>query len=345
MNNKLSLLIGALSFVAVAGAKAQTAVTDPVGYITHAIAGNTAGGASGADTIIGPVLQNRVEFAGATTADPSGSTSLTFASGVPTGLNNDFYVEIRTGAREGWWSVVSASTATSITTVDALPAGLGGPIQVIVRKITTLRDFLGANSIGLVPVDNVAPKPDEIQILDPQTQVTKIAVYVLASVGVPADGWYDFVTQDNLDNSKLYPGTAIKVRRFGATGTSLVSVGHVKTTKTEIDIFPRDNWVAPTLAVGGTMGTLNFASQLNKEDGNDLTNPPADLLQIIRANQSTDVFVALDPSLGAGNIMANFVTQADATNELVKEGTGVIISRAASAAAGVYVAPAQTIAP
>ena len=34
MKNKLSILIGAISLAAAAGASAQTAVTDPVGYIT-----------------------------------------------------------------------------------------------------------------------------------------------------------------------------------------------------------------------------------------------------------------------------------------------------------------------
>ncbi len=342
MKYKLPLLVGLASLAALVGVQAQTAVTDPVGYITHNVAGNAAGGSSGADTYIAPTLTTKNDFVGATSVAPAGSV-FTFASGVPAGLTGTSVAEISTGTREGWWSVIASSTATSITTVDPVPAGLAAGATVKVYKLKTLNDFLGANTPGLAALDGVNQKPDEVQFLDAATQQTTIAVYVTTAVGVPANGWYNFVDQSNLDGKFIYPGQSIKVRRYAAAAKSFVSTGYVKTNKTEVDIFPQDNWVEPQRAVGGTYASLNVATSFNPEDGNDATNPPADQLQVLRANQATDVFVALAPSLGGG--VVNFVTQADASGEIFTEGTGINVKRAASAPAGIWTVPAQVIAP
>jgi hypothetical protein len=341
MKYKLSLLVGLASLAALVGATAQTAVTDPVGYITHTIAGNTAGGSSGADTYVAPALVNKNDFVGTSTAAPAGKV-ITFSGGVPAGLDSSSVVEIQSGTREGWWSTIASSNATSITATDDFPAGLGAAVSVKVYKLTTLRNFMGANAAGLAALDGVNQKPDEVQFLNPVNQQAKIAVYVTAAGGAPADGWFDFVTQDSLDNEYIYPGTAVKVRRYSATGSSFVSVGYVKTNDTEVDIYPQTNWIQPQRAVGATFTQLNVPTSFNTEDGNDATNPPADQLQVLRANQATDVFVALDQSIGGG--VVNFVTQEPAGNEVIPEGSGFVLKRAANAPASIWVVPGQPVA-
>ena len=116
-------LLGALLAVGAADA----AATDPVGYITHDIAGNVAALPTGADTYLGPVLTNPVDYAGITTVDPSGLTTLTFASGVPATFDGTCYLEITSGTQEGWWSQIVSSTATTIVIADAVPA-VGGNV-------------------------------------------------------------------------------------------------------------------------------------------------------------------------------------------------------------------------
>lgn len=344
MKLHLSILTGVASVAAImSNVFADTAVTDPVGYISHTIAGNVAAGPSGADTMIAPTLDNKIEFAGTSTADPSSTNTIDFLSGVPAGLDSTYLVEIKSATREGWWSTIVSSTGTQIVTTDALPAGLGGVISVNVRKVKTLMDFLGANAAGFSAVDGVNPDPpDEVQILDPITQSTVSAVWV---TGVAPDGWYDSVTQLDISNTPLYPGTALKVRRYGATGVNFTTVGHVKLTKTEVDIFPADNWLAPTKSVGDVMGNLNLLNTLNQEDFDPMTSPEADILSIIRADQSTDIYASISPLIiPPDGQLANLVTQADATTELIKEGTGVIINRP-SLTAGIWVVPAQVVAP
>ena len=43
MKHNVSLIVGALALAAAAGSHAQTAVTDPVGYITINVAGTASG--------------------------------------------------------------------------------------------------------------------------------------------------------------------------------------------------------------------------------------------------------------------------------------------------------------
>ena len=75
MKHHLSLIIGAASLAVAAGSHAQTATTDPVGYITV----NVRGSASGL-SFISPSLVNKVEFAG--TISAINATSIT-VSGTP----------------------------------------------------------------------------------------------------------------------------------------------------------------------------------------------------------------------------------------------------------------------
>ena len=151
-------------------------------------------------------------------------------------------------------------------------------------------------------------------------QVT-FAVYV-------AGEWQNFVTEANLDNAAILPGTSIVVRRFGATGLTLVSSGEVKTTKTEVDVYPQDNWLGQSLAGGGTLGSMAFSSQILATDK----------LSLLKPNQQTDFFVKVGPE------MQNFVTEANADNIQIAQGAGYVISRP-SGAGSALVIPAQFVGP
>lgn len=325
-------LLGALLAVGAADA----AATDPVGYITATIAGNVAANPVGAATYVSPTLITPAVFAGAATASPSGGATITFTSGVPLGLDSSYLLEISNGAQEGWWSAVASSTATSVTVADNFPAGLAGNVSITVRKFSTIANLFGANSAGLTDIDGAdSNPPDEIQLLDPVTQAARTIVYV---TGVAPDGWYDFVTSSPADNEIIYPGTSVKVVRYATTPLSLVSSGQVKTTKTQVDVFPSFNWLGQPLATGGTLGSMNFVNQLVQFDGAAAN----DFLEILSPSQVANQYVALIP--GFGGVMADFVTTADSTAIPIAEGAGYVIQRDASSPASIVTIPAQTIA-
>jgi hypothetical protein len=302
-------LLGALFAVGAANA----ASTDPVGYITHTIAGNVSGDPGGADTFVSPTLVGPAVFASATIVAPSGSLA-TFSGSVPTDLDSTYILEIVSGADEGWWSKITSSTATTITSADAIPVTAGTNVQMVVRKLPTLNSFLGENLPGL-------DSSDQVLLLDPATQTVSFVLYV-------GGEWQNFVTEGNMDNEPILPGTAIAVRRFASTPLTFVSTGEVKTTDTEVDILAQDNWLGQPLAVGGTFATMTFKDQILSSDS----------LKLLRADQTTDFFISV------GTEMQNFVTEANADGEFIAEGAGYVISRPAGEGSTLVI-PGQVVNP
>ena len=191
-------------------------------------------------------------------ASPSGGTTVTFAAGVPLGLDGKYMVEISNGAQEGWWTTVVSSTATSITVSDTFPASLAADVQITVKKFSTVKSLLGLNTPGLTAFDGGATQADEVQFWNPITQTVKVVVYLPEAISGSPDMWLDFGGGVSADDFPIYPGTSIRVIRFAAGGLSLVSSGTVKTTKTQVDILPTENWLAQPLATGGTLGSMQF---------------------------------------------------------------------------------------
>ena len=351
MKYKLPLLVGLASLAALVGVQAQTAVTDPVGYITIPIAGNASASAFGADTLISPTLIGKTEFAGTVNAAPSGS-ALTVAAALPANVVVGQVAELKGGAKEGFWSTITAVSGDrlSITLADAVPAGLAATQAFSVRAHTTVASYLGANLPGLGAAD-------EVQILDGASQVVSSVSWFTVADGAPSDGWYDSNANDK-GNTVIYPGSAVKIRRRAASNTSFVQTGYVKTTKTEVDLFTGDNWVTPVLAVGAKLGGTNAipgeataAGSIELDTGNVLTGVKRgagdgslgeDNVIFINSNQTTSTFFAADPV--AVGTTGWFDSNATSFNGFtVSEYAGFIVRR--TAAPGVWTAPKQSIAP
>lgn len=310
MKTTYSLILAAASCGLALGA--ETAYTTPVGYITTPVSGNVSGASSGASTFVSSGLLAPTFYAGASSSSPSGSPTVVLPTGVPLGLDGTYMLEIADGPQQGWFSTVVSSTATSITVLDNFPASLAANVKVTVRKFATIQSTLGANSLGL-------DATDEVQLLDASGPVLTTVVY--------SGGWFNFVTEEPADNYIIYPGTAIQIIRRGATALSLVQSGEVKTTATQVDVYAGDNWLGQPLATGGTLGPMQFATQIEATD----------FLQIVRpdvgAGQSIDSYVA------SGGTMFNFVTEADSTTEPIESGAGYSISRPVGGATIVTIPP------
>ncbi|QJE96501.1 hypothetical protein [Luteolibacter luteus] len=308
---------------------AQAASTTPVGYLTVDIAAN-------GDTYISPSLVEATVFASASSASPSGGSTITFSGSVPTGLDTTYVLEITSGTSEGWWSTVTSSTATSITVNDAFPAGLPANTQVSVRKHSTLKTFLGLNAPGLIPFTGTG-NADQVQVLNPVTQSVTIYSWVTAEDWGAAEGvWMKTSDSSDGSNTIIEPGSAVKIKRFGGA-LSFVATGTVKVTKTQVDIFPNFNWVGTPAAAGSTLNGLQFNTQLTEYTGESANY---DELQILRPAQNVDTYVAAD---FAPLTMMKFSDSSNAGTEPFKEGTGAVVRRLGATPASTITYPATVV--
>ncbi len=314
---------------------AATAYTTPVGYISHTVA--AAGSLPSAETYLSASLVQATEFAGVSASATAKTVTFTGTS-VPTSLNNTYVLEITSGPSEGWWSTVSSSTSSTIVLTDNFPVAT--PVSVSIRKHTTLKSFLGNNSPGFVTFNGV-DNSDEVQIWDPVTQSVIPYAYISASdLGndplYPNGAWWDIGNSVVADNVVIEPGSAVRIKRIAGSLT-FVSSGTVKTTKTEVDVYPNFNWVGTPLAVGGTLDGMAFNTQLNQYDGESVN---FDELSFLDASQASRPFAAI---AGAPPTMFDLGNSVEAGTEPFKEGTGAIIRRIGNPA-GILRIPGSVVA-
>jgi hypothetical protein len=320
-------------------ANAETAYTTPVGYITHTI--NSAGGGE-ALTLIGPALIQPSVFSGASTVSPSGGSVATFSGGVPTNLDATYVLEITSGANEGWWSTVTSSTATTITTNDAFPGGLASGTTVSVRKHNTVQSFLGENTPGIIPSDGV--EGDEIQFLNPDQSVIPVAYFPAEVTGGDSD-WYNLATSEVANDMIILPGTAVYVKTKSNNSLTFASTGEVKTTDTQVDIYPGLNLIAQTAGAGASFNSSGLnAGLIPLNAAGD--NVDFDEFQILNADQSVTPHVAADPALlGTQDFtMINLATSEESGSVTFTEGTGAFVKRDASKPASSIVLKGTVIA-
>lgn len=337
MKNKLSILIGAISLAAAAGASAQTAVTDPVGYITVTVNGSASG-----LSFIAPTLVNKIEFAGATSTTTG--TTISF-SGTPLtagAYGPGFYVEVSTGGVPGAWSSIASNTANSITTTTDISNGLAAGATVRIRKHVTVGDFFGAtNTAGLKSGDQISTA-DEVRILNATTKaITKVFFY---NDGDPANNnWYDESFTEAKD-LVIPPQQGIFIVRKLATPVSFVRVGSVKTGPTALPVQAGLNIMAVTRAVGASFTLGNSALKTptgGVQPGDQLAS--ADVVRIAQPDGSLKNYFNYDDGdpASAGWYDEGFEV---ATNVQLKEGTSFILVRKPNTGF-VWTVPAEPIAP
>ena len=339
MKPTIPLILLAAASSGIAFGAAATAYTTPVGYITHTIngVGTKSPAPAFANTYISATMAQPNVFAGVSNVAPSGST-VTFAdASVPINLDSTCVLEITS---TGWWSTVASSTSSSITVASPFPGSLPTNVQVTVRKHNTLSNFLGTNAPGLTTFDGVSPDYDEVQILSPQSdpQETRACVYVSGAnwgdlVNYPNGVW--MLTSDSSVANDLIvePGTAIRIKRLGTTDLSFTSPGAVKTTPTQVDLYPKSNWIGTPLAVGKSLNAMTFNSQLHQFDG---ISPNYDEVQFLTAvlapigenpAQQAQPFAAADLGGPDGVTMYDLVNAVNAGTKVFPEGSGVVINR------------------
>ncbi len=341
MKNKLSLIIGALALATTAGVKAQTAVTDPVGYITLTAKGN--GGSGKKLSFVSPTLVNKVEFSGAITAITP--TQITVA-GTPlaTFAANAYYVEITSGTNAGYWTNITGGTSSSVTTADDMDAVANPGDTIKIRKHVTISDLFGAtNTAGLLSGGS-STTADILTVLDPQTKVATRIFYYVDPTNPAVAGW---ITEDGelAADFAIEPAQAVQITRIASADLSIVRVGHVKTGPTKLGIEPGLNLVAVPLATGTTLSTSGLRGTGNANGvsaGGSLTT--ADVLRFVTpAGAVLQTFFYQDPN--DANVTGWLDENGEIQNDyVIKEGTGFLLSRKTAAGAFPWSAPAQVIA-
>ena len=338
MKLKLPLLVGLASLASLVGVQAQSAVTDPVGYITIKVDAKPTGSTL---TPISPSLVNKTEYAGVAataTATTITVTGTPFVASAYAGGN--FYVEVTSGAGEGAWTNITANTTSALTIESNLTTFItAGTSTIKIRKHVTVADFFGAtNTAGLKPGDD-AGLADEVFFVNARTGKTTSVFYT-------GTGWSDADFAD-AGNFRIEPQQGLLVKRKLATPVSFIRTGYVKTGKTMLLVSKGTNVVGNPRAVGQTgvpassftLGTSGLKTASNTTG----LNPGAD------AGVADEVFFYTN---GAATSFFNDGTDwvdADFNNgngKVIVEGTALLIKRkGANATAFNWVVPAVTIAP
>ncbi len=233
-------------------AQAQTtATTDPVGFVTQALAGS-------ADSYIYIPFKQAPTYAGATSAAVSGASSnvLTVTAGTgwttdqfapsATTLQPKYYVLVRSGTKAGMFYTVKNNSATTLTldlAGDSISAAVisGSTFQICAYDTLNTIFPSGAGVNGSSSF-SLASRQSEVLLPDFLTAGVNLApgasYYYYTGIASGGAGWRraGSPTSTIVNDQVLYPDTSFIVRHNVATSTSLTTMGTVQTGQIQIPL-------------------------------------------------------------------------------------------------------------
>jgi hypothetical protein len=249
------LLLGALTTSAFGQSTVSTPVVGfskinlPAGSVAIAPSFVKAAVFSGTSTINGQVFSGSFS----STLNP---TSFSDRQNYPT-----HYVEITSGAYEGYSFDVDSAGAAGITSTGVPSALNGQSVNIVVRPHQTLNDLVQAQS-GLADYSDAV----SIQNSDGSTTTRFYAEgsWIAEDYSTPAG------------HTVIYPGTGLV---FSAGGATLTTSGQVKPTKTVIPLYssavnivgpanPSSATLVNELGIAGALGAYSDGFNVFSSDGN-----------------------------------------------------------------------------
>jgi hypothetical protein len=221
MNMKKLNVALAILVTAVMGGNAQTVTSDIVGYSKVSVPSGTRAVVPGfvksaVFTGVGTITSQSLSASGLA-ADALKPTS--FTDGRPNYPTH--YIEITSGAYEGYSFDVSSNTGTSVS-VSGLPSALNGTqVNYVIRPHLTLGDIDSSNLPDGNVVLNIFNNPS-----------TPAVTYLYDSAGA----WYDGNGNYLMNHVVIYPGTGISLNNTSGT-FSITFSGSVKPTKTAVPVY------------------------------------------------------------------------------------------------------------
>jgi len=240
---------------------AQTATTDPVGFVTIAIAG---GGAQGAPvyTFASLGLLNPVAFQSTTTSVGGDAaivdSAATWTDGLynTNGANPSHFVEVTSGPGAGTkYDITGTVQATkTLNLIGPLLAGITSGASYKIRPHWTLAGVFGATNQNGLSGGNIN-SADQILLYRGSGFVT----YYYQTSGAGGQGWRkkgDSFT--DASSSVIYPDDGILIARQQNASVSLTINGAVKTGQTSIPVVSGYSLLGNVYAAGMTLSSSNL---------------------------------------------------------------------------------------
>lgn len=312
VRNTFAVLACAMTAPLLQTASADTATTDPVGFVTMNISG-TGGTTPKKISFKSLGLTQPVVYQGSAETVSVGNKTLTDNEATWTadqfnGANGLYYVEIvrpagqQTAAPgEGTTYDIASTSAKTLTTVQALASNLVNGAVFKIRKHWTIASVFGAaNTAGLGSGDD-SSTADQVQIWTNNGVGAGFASYYyqVAPGFAGGEGWRSAgnVFAD-AGATPIYPDDGLVITRINSANVNVVVMGAVKTGQTSVPIQSGVNilsnvYAAPmTLASSGLQGS-GIAT------GDDSTT--ADQVQIWNGTGYSSYYYQIAPTFAGGN--------------------------------------------
>ncbi len=287
------LLLGVLTLTALP-LRADSVVTDPVGFVNTTIQG-TNGTSSSALTLVGLSVTQPVSFQGSVGSYNSSSKTLTPSNGTFTadqfnGPNGAFFVEITSGAGAGTFSDITATAGSpsSITTADDLSAIATAGSTFKIRQHWTLQSVFGPNSNTanqvLLGTGATASSADEVLVYD-RTTAQYITYYYKVGGVFGGDGWRSTTGGDpqstDVSATVLRVSDGTIVRRKLSAAVTLSLPGAVKLGPTQRAVLSGINLFGDLYASGTTLANSGLYDPAHPETSLQSGATPATADQVL----------------------------------------------------------------
>ncbi len=245
---KVALAVS-IALIAAPAFAQTTATTDPVGFVTQALAAN-------ADSYIYIPFKRNPDFAGATAGAVSGAGNnvITAASSSwtvdqfavnATNFKPRYYALIRSGAKAGMFYTISSNTANTLTldlAGDSIAAGVVAGTTFQVCAYDTLGSiFPSGTGVNGSATHSLGARQTEVFLPDQVTSGVDLApaasYYYFTGTGQGGPGWRKAGAISTIVNDEvLYPDNYFIVRHNVATATSLTQMGTVQIGQVQLPL-------------------------------------------------------------------------------------------------------------
>jgi uncharacterized protein (TIGR02597 family) len=328
-----SLLVTAVgSLFAASTLQAQTATTDPVGFVSYNVNANS-------DQKVGvpmqqaPVFQGTAESVSGTTVSAGGLSSLT-------GSN---YLLVTSGSAAGLWEQIASSGSGSVT-LSASISGFSTNDTFLIRPFWTL-GALFPNGGG-IPVSSDVFAPSALVLLNNPAatgiNIPAAGIYFYHDGTQGPAGWYNAndVNAGVQNNVVVSPEVSLTIRNQTGAACDVVIAGSVPVKPQAIAVVgspsgQQDNLVFNQFPAGVTLGTSDLVQSGAIQPSTDVFAPNDLLLLYSTANtginpSATAIYFYHDGSQGpAGWYNANDVNAGLQDSVVLPEGAAFVIRKSA----------------
>ena len=233
-----------------------TATTDPVGFVTIAVAGN-GGSGQPAYTFTSIGMTNAIAYQ-ATTTSVGGATSI--VDGSSTWADNAYngaagvithYVEIVSGLGAGTTYDITGTTAAThtLTLLQPLLGTIVSGASYKVRPHWTLATVFGTGT-AVTLGKGTSTTADQVQLL----RGSSLETYFYQPSGFGGEGWRKIgAAATDAGGTVIYPDDGIIIARLQSAATSIVVQGAVKTGQTSIPVLAGYTLLGNVYASGMTL--------------------------------------------------------------------------------------------